>query len=520
MRALLLALLILPVVAAAETPEAWPVEHYDPAKQAPADLLLPMPCGGQMAFQKVVVPLDASDPLADRRVRLGQSLDRTGYAEYLRDDFLRGPFVDEQAGTTFYYIGRYEVTQGQFRALQGDCTPLARQDRIARGGLSWFDAVTLAQNYTAWLYANAAGALPTVDGAKGYLRLPTETEWEYATRGGAVIDANRFSDLTFFEDGEMRDYAIHQGAGAGRGRLNPVGLRLPNPLGLYDVYGNAEELMLEAFRLNALGRAHGQVGGVVTRGGSVLSDEDQIYSAQRTEYPPFDVRTGRPLRGDSFGARFVISTYVATSEARLSDIRDRWITRAEGAREGEEVDASAMLSGLIEAEPDPHRRGALADLQLELRRNRDQVQTALQQSARSTLLAGTVFAEALIENARGIDNKAANIRMLVTLQRAGRKSEVFDRQVQKHVSEIAEMRHLQQVYLLSYRTALDTLVSDIGTETRNTALDVLREELKLSGQTGLKRDLDRFVTTVEAYEKQPDMQTADLLRQTLEGPQH
>ncbi|SPJ31124.1 formylglycine-generating enzyme family protein [Falsiruegeria mediterranea] len=518
MRALLVALMMVPVLATAETPEAWPVEQYDPAKEAPADLLLPMPCGGQMAFQKVVVPLDAADPLADRRVRLGQSLDRTGYAEYLRDEFLRGSFVDDQANTTFYYIGRYEVTQGQFRALQGDCAPVARQDRIARGGLSWFDALTLAQNYTAWLYANAPDALPTVDGAKGYVRLPTETEWEYATRGGAVIDANNFSDLTFFAAGDMRDYAIHQGAGAGRGRLNPVGLRLPNPLGLFDVYGNAEELMLEPFRLNALGRAHGQVGGVVTRGGSVLSSAEQIYSAQRTEYPPFDVRTGRPLRGDSFGARFVISTYIATSEARLSNIRDRWVARAEGAQEEGEVDPGKVLSDLIEAEPDLRRRSALTDLQLDLRRNRDQVQIALQQTARSTLLAGTVFAEALAQNARAIDNKAANIRMLVSLQRAGRKSEVFDRQVQKHVAEIAEMRRQQQVYLLSYRTALDTLVADIGAEARQMALNVLEEELTLSGQSGLREGLDRFAETLDQFAAQPDMQAIDLLNLTLSRP--
>lgn len=517
-RAWILAILTLPSLALAETPAAWSVEQYDPSKTAPADLLLPMPCGGQMAFQKVVVPLDASDPLADRRLRLGQSLDQTGYSEYLRDDFLRGPFVDDAAGTTHFYIGRYELTQGQFRALQGDCAPVSRQDRIARGGLSWFDAVTLAQNYTAWLYANAPDDLPVADGAKGYIRLPTETEWEYATRGGAAIDANRFSDLTFFDEGEMRDYAIHQGAGAGRGRLSPVGLRLPNPLGLYDVYGNAEELMLEPFRLNALGRAHGQTGGVVTRGGSVLSSEAQIYSAQRTEYPPYDVRTGRPLRGDSFGARFVISTYVATSEARLSDIRDRWIERAEGAREEGEADPSALLSGLIEAEPDLRRRGALTDLQLELRRNRDQAQIALQQSARSTLLAGTVFADTLVDNARAIEAKAANIRMLVSLQRAGQKSDVFVRQVQKHVSEIADMRAQQQVYLLSYRAALDTLVSDIGAETRLSVLNVLQEELALSGQTQLRDDVARFAEILGQYAEQPDMDATRLLMLTLDRP--
>ncbi|MBO9453456.1 hypothetical protein J7426_24570, partial [Tropicibacter sp. R16_0] len=264
--------------------------------------------------------------------------------------------------------------------------------------------------------------------------------------------------------------------------------------------------------------AHGQVGGVVTRGGSVLSSADQIYSAQRTEYPPFDVRTGRPLRGDSFGARFVIATYIATSEARLNDIRDRWVARAEGAQEEGGVDPGKVLSDLIEAEPDLRRRSALADLQLDLRRNRDQVQIALQQTARSTLLAGTVFAEALAQNARAIDNKAANIRMLVSLQRAGRKSEVFDRQVQKHVTEIAEMRRQQQVYLLSYRTALDTLVTDIGAEARQMALSVLEEELTLSGQSGLRDGLDRFADTLDQYAARPDMEASDLLNLTLTRP--
>ena len=73
MRRFLLALLLAAAPAHAQD---WPRDLYDPAPEdEPADLVLPMPCGGAMAFQKVTVPVDAADPLADRRVRLGQTLD-------------------------------------------------------------------------------------------------------------------------------------------------------------------------------------------------------------------------------------------------------------------------------------------------------------------------------------------------------------------------------------------------------------------------------------------------------------
>lgn len=512
------------MVSAQQTPEAqlpdWPLDLMDPgAETAPADLILPMPCGAGMAFQQVSVPVDAPDPLADRRVRLGQSLDQTGYADYLRPAFLRGPFAGPGSGATHYFIARYELTQGQYRALQGDCSPPTRADRQAKGGLSWFDAIDVARMYTSWLYANAPGALPVADGVAGYLRLPTEAEWEYAARGGARIDANLFPGLTFFagSDWQMRDYARHQAPGSGRGRLGPVGLRKPNPLGLYDVYGNAEELMLEPFRLNAIGRLGGQVGGIITRGGSVLSTEDQIYSAQRTEYPPYDVTTNAPLSIATFGVRLVLGGHIATSDAHLRAIQTRWQQLA-GATQGPDVgvDPATRLTGLIEAETDPRRAKALSDLQLEFRRTRDRAQSALQQSARATMLAGAVFVETLIRNQTGIIDKAANIRMLVDLQRAGDNGAVFDRQVLAHVRQITEMRRLQTTYLLSFRAALETLSVDISPQVRDVTYAVLREELTLSGQTTSLIMLERFWQDMETYRARPDITPEDLLNVALQ----
>lgn len=501
--------------------EAWPLDLTDPAHDsAPADLMMPMPCGAAMAFQKVTVPVDASDPLADRRVRLGQSLDRTGYSDYFLPGFLRGPFSDSDPGTTHYFIARYELTRGQYRALNGDCALPDRTDRLAQGGLAWFDAVGLAQTYTEWLYRTHPEALPRAGEAAGFLRLPTEAEWEYATRGGARIDETEFLGLTFFGSDDPRSYALFQAPGSSRGRLGPVAVRQPNPLGLYDVYGNAEELMLEPFRLNAIGRMGGQVGGIVTRGGSVLSSADQMNSAQRTEYPPYDPGTGTPLRSETFGLRFVIASHIVTSDARLRAIRDRWIALAGGDGNGEEetqtVDPVAQITRLIEAEVDPRRKSALDGLKLDLRRSREQAQTAMQQSARATLLAGAVFVDSLRENADRIDSKATNIRMLIDLQRAGNNSAFYDRQVAGHVAEISELREMQSTFLLSFRAALETLLGDVEATDREIAYTVLREELSLSARDTILTMLDRFWMDLAAYQARPDVNSADLLKLALE----
>jgi len=509
--AVLIVALAAAPVAAQDAPAPWDVARYDRAALAdppmPADLVLPMPCGGAMAFQRVEVPVDPGDPLSDRPLRLGQSSPETGYLDYLRSEALRGPFGDPAAGASHYYIARYELTVAQHRALTGDCTPPSRADDVAQGGLSWFDAVDLSRRYTEWLGAAAPDTLPRAGAATGFVRLPTEAEWEYAARGGARADPTQFPARRYFAGGDLRDHATVQAPGSGRGRMAPVGIRLANPLGLYDIYGNAEELMLEPFRMNAVGRAHGQAGGLVTRGGSFRSTETQVHSAARLEFPMFSATDGRALAEDTFGLRFVISAPVlaARDAANLAALSAAWDAQAAGT--GEATDPDAALAALIEAETDPRRRAALEALQLDLRRARDTAETALARAARATLLGGAITVETLDKDARRIGQLQTHIITQVEIARnstEARRSEILAA-VQPFVDQVQDLRTAETNLLLTYRSALEALSSEFTPADRDLAYALLLRDLREAGQTEVAVLAERFWQDLRAYLAEPDM---------------
>ena len=74
-------------------------------------------------------------------------------------------------------------------------------------------------------------------------RLPTEAEWEYAARGGNKSKGYRFAGSDSCDD--VAWYVGNSGEKAWYGQKNkgtkPVGLKMPNELGLYDMSGNVYE---------------------------------------------------------------------------------------------------------------------------------------------------------------------------------------------------------------------------------------------------------------------------------------
>ncbi len=301
----------------------WKERDYNP-KPAAEDLILPMPCGGSMVFVPVAVA--STGLLDDARIRIGRSENRVGYKEDTRLEFISGTFrVEKPLSLRVFYIGKYEVTKAQNAAINGTCKTPRTPDRVPVTGLSWFDAVDSARHYTEWLYANAPLALPETGNELAFLRLPTELEWEYAARGGMnVDDADFAADLFPMQSGGLAQYAWHQGPGSAAGKLRPVGLLKPNPIGLYDTLGNAGEMVSDFFRLNRRGRLHGQAGGFVIKGGDITLSANQMRTAYRDEVPFYDARTKKAKTQRMLGYRLMISAPVVSSKAQLDKIISEW----------------------------------------------------------------------------------------------------------------------------------------------------------------------------------------------------
>ncbi len=512
-----LALAALPAAAAAIT---WEAQFYDPA--GGADLVLPMPCGGAMAFQRVATPVAPDDPLADRRVRLGAGQPETGYVDYLRQDHLRGSFTDGASGETWFYVARYELTQLQARALRGDCATPDLRGTLPATGLSWFEAVDLGRRYSEWLRQEAPDTLPTEAGAPAFVRLPTETEWEYAARGGVAVSPTEFQARLYPMDGALREHAWHQGADSARGQFRPVGRLAPNPLGLHDVYGNAEELMLEPFRLNNLGRPGGQVGGIVTRGGSIYSDPSAIYSAQRQEWSPFDAASGTAQAQESFGARYVLATHVTVTLERINHIRTRWLERS--AADPEAVnDPIGHLAALIDDETQPERQAALEALRgefldAERRRNEARLETL-----RSTLFGGAVLSVALTDiedQLRRVTEFRAELEAFeqeAVADQDADEAAFYAEQLELVDARLEVFRESRRLSAASFERLLTAAANpDHTASLRRQARDVLDLELASQGLANMQPWVRRFATAAETYATRPDTPLEELIEAVID----
>ncbi len=137
-----------------------------------------------------------------------------------------------------FYLGAYEVTQGQYQTIMGkNPSYFSGRPRNPVDDVTWLDAVIFCNKLSQReglpeYYRIVNGRNVTILGGVGY-RLPTEAEWEYACRAG---DPN---DLPFLDDGQLTQLAWV--GRNGDGRTHPVGEKAANALGLYDMYGNVWE---------------------------------------------------------------------------------------------------------------------------------------------------------------------------------------------------------------------------------------------------------------------------------------
>ena len=183
--------------------------------------------------------------------------------------------------TKLFWLGKTEVTQGQFKKVMGT-EPWLKQANVQIGEanaasyVSWDDATAFCQKLTD--LERRAGKLQA---GESYC-LPTEAQWEYACRAGTKT-AYSFGDdkkpLSWYAwfDGNTYD--------AGEKYAHAVGLKNPNPWGLHDMHGNVWEWCSDRYDDTLPGGADpvGPEGGSirVLRGGGWWNLPDLCRSADR-----------------------------------------------------------------------------------------------------------------------------------------------------------------------------------------------------------------------------------------------
>jgi formylglycine-generating enzyme required for sulfatase activity len=309
---------------------AWPLEAWNPKPMAD-DLILPLPCGGAIAFRPVPTPMSPG-VLSDRQTVLGWSNPETDYSEFVHRSFIAGGFPGSTTDAPRqYYLAKYEVSVDQYAAVTGpDCGSLPTANgRMPKANVAWHDAATFTVRLSSWLLKHARDALPKEGEALAFVRLPTEDEWEYAARGGSKVSDVDFLAPTFPMPDGMQRYVWFQGTRSAGGAAHAIGQLEPNPLGLFDILGNVSEWTIEPYRLDKVGRPHGLAGSATARGGDFLTPEQRIRTAQRREVPALNGTTGEPTSQSNIGFRPVLARLTTTSDGEVQAMQQAFAKEAQ-----------------------------------------------------------------------------------------------------------------------------------------------------------------------------------------------
>ncbi len=211
--------------------------------------------------------------------------------------------------TNSFHIGRYEVTQIEYRTMMTNRNPSYFSGVSNRPveQVSWLDAMEYCRLLTAT--QRVAGCL-----APGWAyRLPTAAEWEYAGRAGTTTPFHYGNELrtgmanfdgVYEWDATVGE--IYNPAGVHLWQTAPVGGYAPNDWGLYDMHGNVWEWCLDWYAASLPGGSVVNPAGPATgtervfRGGCWYNDGRFCRSAYRLRGLP-------TLRGNDLGFRVVLA---------------------------------------------------------------------------------------------------------------------------------------------------------------------------------------------------------------------
>ena len=178
--------------------------------------------------------------------------------------FMMGAIEGQRANPTYrpqhsvsitrgMWVGKYEVTQRQYEGLMGVNPSQSKGDNKPVTNLTLTEMVNYCNKLSELEGLTLAYAIDGTDitwdrEANGY-RLPTSAEWEYFARAG--VKDNTYAGVN---DGKAPNSVVDPIAWYwatsiipnGTRSVQPIGGKLPNPWGFYDVLGNAHEACFES----------------------------------------------------------------------------------------------------------------------------------------------------------------------------------------------------------------------------------------------------------------------------------
>jgi formylglycine-generating enzyme required for sulfatase activity len=192
-----------------------------------------------------------------------------------------------------FEIAIHTVTQGQWQALMGDNPSCFSRDGKLKDKVKDIPDQDLKQfpiEHVSWTDAQEfIKKLNEKETGRGYLyRLPSEAEWEFACRGGAISEeecsyhyyvAKPTNDLSSEQANFNGDFPDGNASkGKYLGRPTKVGSYAPNKLGLYDMHGNVWQMCADLYDPKGVDR--------VIRGGSWYDDFHGCRAAARDSIEP------------------------------------------------------------------------------------------------------------------------------------------------------------------------------------------------------------------------------------------